>query len=106
EPGSHIALPADASRLQVVDGKTGGHRRQPGLGRLDRLPGTGLAVEAEEGLLDEILRLAGTAHHPIGDREHQRPEVLVDRGFWGVSFVVHGPSWMAFPSRTGRASHL
>ena len=50
-----------------------------GLGRLDPRPvGLG-AMDAEEGLLDDVLRLADAADHPVGDREQQRPELFVGR---------------------------
>jgi hypothetical protein len=33
------------------------------------------AVEPQEGLLDDVLGVAGAAQHPIGDREQQRPQL-------------------------------
>jgi hypothetical protein len=34
-------------------------------------------VEAEQRLLDDVLRVRDASDHPVGDREEQRPELVV-----------------------------
>jgi hypothetical protein len=51
-------------------------------------------VEAEEALLDDVLRLAHAAEHPVGDRERRRPQLLEQ-----AALTITQPSPRAKPSR-------
>jgi hypothetical protein len=77
QPGAHVRLPPDPGGPQVADGQPGGDRGQVGLGRGDAGPVAERAGQPQEGLLDDVLGVADASRHPVGDREHQRPELLV-----------------------------
>ena len=90
EPGADVALPSHASRTQVVDAQSRGHRRQVGLGGVHLGSRARLLVEAQERLLDDVLGVGRAAEHPVRDREDQRPELFV--------YLVHaGPPVRAVP---------
>ena len=83
QPLADVGLAAGPRRAQVVDAQPGGHRGQERLRRVDRARPAARhrlrPVVAQEGLLDDVLRLADAAEHPVGDREHQRPQPPVMR---------------------------
>ena len=80
KPGTHVGFPPDPRGPQVTDGQPGGDRGQVGLGRGDALALAQSTGQPQEGLLDDVLGVADAAGHPVGDREHQRPELQVVRG--------------------------
>jgi hypothetical protein len=77
QPLPDVLLAPHACRPQVVDGPAGHDRGQVRLGRLDRLAGHDRAVIPQVGVLDQVLSLAHAPDHPVGDREQERPELLV-----------------------------
>jgi len=77
QPGAHVGFPADPGGTQVADGQPGGDRGQVGLGRGDLDAVAERAGQPQEGLLDDVLGVADAPGHPVGDREHQRPELRV-----------------------------
>ena len=79
QPLADVLLAADARGPEVVDAEACHDRREVRLRRLDLLAAGLGAMDAEEGLLDDVLGLADAADHPVGDREHQRPELFVRR---------------------------
>jgi hypothetical protein len=80
KPGTHVGFPPDPRGPQVADGQPGSDRGQVGLGRSDALALAQRTGQPQEGLLDDVLGVADAASHPVGDREHQRPELQVVRG--------------------------
>ena len=74
EPGAHVGLPPHPRGPQVADGQAGGGSGQVGLGRVDAGAVTQHPGQPEEGLLDDVLGVTDAPGHPVGDREHQRPE--------------------------------
>jgi nucleoside-diphosphate-sugar epimerase len=60
----------------VVDAEACHDRREVRLRRLDLLAAGLGSMDADEGLLDDVLGLADAADHPVGDREQQRPETI------------------------------
>jgi hypothetical protein len=88
QPGTYVGLPPDPRGPQVADGQPGGHRGQVGLGRGDTGSVAQGASQPKEGLLDDILGVADAAGHPVGDREHQRPELDVGRSLGRRRHVV------------------
>jgi hypothetical protein len=80
QPGPHVGLAPHPGRLQVGDGQPGGGRGQIGLGRADAAPVAQDPGQPQERLLDDVLGVADAAGHPVGDREHQRPELQVIAG--------------------------
>ncbi len=75
----NVLLAAGARRLEVVDAEARDDGRQVRLRRVDLRPLGFRPVDAEEGLLDDVLGLADAADHPVGDREQQRPQLFVRR---------------------------
>jgi hypothetical protein len=80
QPGPHVGLAAYPGRLQVGNGQPGGGRRQVGLGRADVAPVAEDPGQPQKRFLDDVLGVADAAGHPVGDREHQRPELEVVTG--------------------------
>jgi hypothetical protein len=77
QPGTDVGFPPHPGGPQVADGQPG---RDGGQVRLGRGEGNAVAQrpgEPQERLLDDVLGVTDAAGHPVGDREHQRPELLV-----------------------------
>jgi hypothetical protein len=74
QPGPHIALPARARRLELVQAQPGHHLVQEGAG----LAHLGLVggPPAQERVLDHVLGLAERAKHPVGQPGQRRPQPL------------------------------
>ena len=70
QPVARVGLAPDPRGAQVVDREPRHHRGQERLRRAH----VALAVQAEIRLLHEVLGLAGAAHHPQRDREHERAQ--------------------------------
>ena len=77
QPGTHIGFTAGPGGPQVADGQPGGDRGQVCLRRGDLDAVAEHAGQPQEGLLHDVLRVADAPGHPVGDREHQRPELRV-----------------------------
>jgi len=77
QPGADVRLAPYPRRAQVADGQPGGDRGQVRLGRGEDDAVAERAGEPQERLLDDVLGVADAAGHPVGDREHQRPEILI-----------------------------
>ena len=100
QPGAHVGLPPHPGGPQVADGQPGGDGGQEGLGRVDAGPVAQCPGQPQEGLLDDVLGVADAPGHPVGDREHQRPELRVIVGRHG--FRRHGPAPPFSPSPGSR----
>jgi len=77
QPGADVGFPPDPGGPQVTDGQPGGDRGQVGLGRGDAGAVAERAGQPQKRLLDDVLGIADAPRHPVGDREHQRPELGV-----------------------------
>ena len=78
EPLADVLLALGARGAEVVDREPRRHGGEVRLGRVDLLALALGAVVAEEGLLHDVFGLADASDHAVGDREEQRPELLVD----------------------------
>jgi hypothetical protein len=72
QPRPDVRLAPHARRAQVIDRQPRHHRGEERLRRLDVLG----AVEAQERLLHQVLRLAHAAGHPVREREQQRAQLV------------------------------
>ena len=94
EPLAGVGLAPDPRGAQLVDGQPGHDGRDVRPRRLDPLTLLERAMEAEEALLHDVLRLAHAAQHPVRDRERRRPQRLEQ-----VGAAMAQPSPRAKPSR-------
>jgi hypothetical protein len=77
QPGADVGLPPHPRGPQVADGQPGSDGGQVRLGSFEDGAVAERAGQPQERLLHDVLGVADAAGHPVGDREHQRPEFLV-----------------------------
>lgn len=77
EPRTHVPLATHPGRPEMVDRQAGHDRGQVRLRGVDLLARVEGALEPDVGVLDQVLRLAHAADHPVRDRAQQRSELLV-----------------------------
>lgn len=74
EPLADVALALGPRRAQLVDCQAGDDGRHEGIRRGDLLARLELALQPQEGLLDDVLGVADSSEHPVGDRERARAQ--------------------------------
>jgi len=102
QPVADVGLATRPGGAELIDRQSRDHRGQVSLGRIGLALARYRPVVAQERLLHDVLGLRHAAEHPIGDREQQRPEALVD-GSGAVTRVsrhlVSCPAGSLRPSR-------